>query len=386
MTIQFNRIEKTARYLDPRYDFQEANVTIEIRRDPLTGRSSRIAHYVGFQIVPPDINQLIETSKANCPFCPERVLKMTPQFPSDMVEEGRIQKNGTVIFPNLSPYDKYSAVAVISEPVYRNGSDFRGFVTLSFPVNPFDPEVHGPGGADETVTLTLSERGTILASPAAGDVEAQLPAGFDIDSFAGLLRRRGFDPAWITAFLDSMEMDLDKRRYQTMDELLEYIHDSAEVIGLMMARVMGLPDAALPAAQMLGRAMQYINFIRDIHEDLQFGRIYFPLETLQRYGLSTLDKEEIRNHPDGYVAFVKEQIHRYCTWQETAEKGFHYIRKRYLIPVKTASEMYKWTAHKIRHDPFVVYRTKVKPLVPYIVSTVLRNVLAKPLKVESCSR
>jgi phytoene synthase len=207
-----------------------------------------------------------------------------------------------------------------------------------------------------------------------------------IDSFAGLLRRRGFDPAWITAFLDSMEMDLDKRRYQTMDELLEYIHGSAEVIGLMMARIMGLPDAALPAAQMLGRAMQYINFIRDIHEDLQFGRIYFPLETLQRYGLSTLDKEEIRNHPDGYVAFVKEQIHRYCTWQETAEKGFHYIRKRYLIPVKTASEMYKWTAHKIRHDPFVVYRTKVKPLVPYIVSTVLRNVLAEPLKVESCSR
>lgn len=124
MTIQFNRIEKTARYLDPRYDFQEANVTIEIRRDPLTGRSSRIAHYVGFQVVPPDISQLIETSKANCPFCPERVLKMTPQFPSDMVEEGRIQKNGTVIFPNLSPYDKYSAVAVISKEHYLSLSDF----------------------------------------------------------------------------------------------------------------------------------------------------------------------------------------------------------------------------------------------------------------------
>ena len=206
-----------------------------------------------------------------------------------------------------------------------------------------------------------------------------------INSFAGLLRRRGFDPAWITAFLDSMEMDLDTRRYRTLDDLLEYIHGSAEVIGLMMARIMHLPDKALPAAQMLGRAMQYINFIRDIHEDLQFGRIYFPLEILQKHGLSTLEEQETRDNPEGYKAFVREEIDRYCKWQAAAEKGFRFIRKRYLIPVKTASEMYKWTAHQIEQDPFIVYRKKVKPLVPYIVSTVLRNVLTKPLKTASCS-
>ncbi len=205
-----------------------------------------------------------------------------------------------------------------------------------------------------------------------------------VDSFAALLRQRGFDPAWVEAFLQSMEMDLDTERYETLDDLLDYIHGSAEVIGLMMARIMRLPDEALPAARMLGRAMQYINFIRDIDEDLRFGRVYFPLRMLQRHGLSTLEEQEARGNPEGLTAFIREQVERYCNWQASAEAGFRFIGKRYLIPVKTASEMYKWTARKIEQDPFIVYRTKVKPVVPYIVVTVLRNVLAKPLKTASC--
>ncbi|MGC9308012.1 MAG: phytoene/squalene synthase family protein [Thermoplasmatota archaeon] len=207
-----------------------------------------------------------------------------------------------------------------------------------------------------------------------------------VDHFAALLERRNFDPSWVEAFLDSMEMDLEKRCYATMHDLLEYIYGSAEVIGLMMARIMRLPDKALPAAQLLGRSMQYINFIRDIEEDLKFGRIYFPLDMLHQHGLTTLDEQETHNNPEGFIAFVREQIAEYCEWQASAEKGFRYIPKRYLIPVKTASEMYKWTARKIQQDPFIVYRTKVKPMVPYIVGTVVRNLLAKPLKVESCSR
>ena len=68
-------------------------------------------------------------------------------------------------------------------------------------------------------------------------------------------------------FLGSMAADLTRRFYRTEAETLEYVYGSAEVIGLFMARIMRLPEEALPAARMLGRAMQFINFIRDAAED-----------------------------------------------------------------------------------------------------------------------
>jgi 15-cis-phytoene synthase len=70
---------------------------------------------------------------------------------------------------------------------------------------------------------------------------------------------------------------------------------------------------------------------------------------------------------------VRKQLETYKSWQETAEKGFKYIPYRYLIPIKTASDMYNWTARKIEEDPFVVYQRKVKPSSPKIVSNIFSN-------------
>src|SRR6056297_3937029 len=80
-----------------------------------------------------------------------------------------------------------------------------------------------------------------------------------IDRFVELHWRRGFDPAWTEAFLGSMEKDLFKKEYNSLQETLDYIYGSAEVIGLYMSRIMQLPPVADYPARMLGRAMQYIN-------------------------------------------------------------------------------------------------------------------------------
>ncbi|MGC9554990.1 MAG: phytoene/squalene synthase family protein, partial [Thermoplasmatota archaeon] len=207
-----------------------------------------------------------------------------------------------------------------------------------------------------------------------------------IDAFVDLMQRRQFSGAWVDAFLASMEMDLTVSRYQTMDDVLEYIYGSAEVIGLMMAKITGLHPESFPAAGMLGRAMQYINFIRDIREDLAFNRIYFPLDELQQHGLTSLDEDIARHNPEGFTRFIRTQIDHYCQWQAEAEQGFSYIPARYFIPIKTASEIYKWTAKQIYSNPSIVYQRKVKPLVPRIIGTVLYTVLDKRCKVMFCPR
>jgi 15-cis-phytoene synthase len=198
----------------------------------------------------------------------------------------------------------------------------------------------------------------------------QLTGDAVIDPMADLVKRKSFDPLWVEAFLDAMEADLSRRTYDTIEETLGYVYGSAEVIGLFMARILGLPEEAFPAARLLGRAMQYINFIRDIREDMGLGRRYLPLVSAE---LPCLSPQAAAEHPAAFRAFMSHHLGLYAGWQAGAEKGFPLIPRRYRLPIKTASDMYNWTAARIARDPFVVWERQVKPRAPRIVLTALAN-------------
>ena len=201
-----------------------------------------------------------------------------------------------------------------------------------------------------------------------------VPAGDPvIDGFVAFQRLSGIEQAWVDAFLFSMEMDLSVHRYRTLDALRIYLYGSAEVIGLMMARVLDLPPACFEAACHLGRAMQYINFIRDIAEDSGMGRTYMPEDELARFGLDSLDEEYLRRHPVAFRAFIHAQCDLYRSWQSTGEAGYGYIPWRMRLPIITASDMYGWTARQIERDPFVIFDKKVRPSVPRIVTRLALN-------------
>ncbi|MBN1801979.1 MAG: phytoene/squalene synthase family protein [Candidatus Lokiarchaeota archaeon] len=191
-----------------------------------------------------------------------------------------------------------------------------------------------------------------------------------IDSFVELMRRKQFESIWVDDFLWAMEMDLTKKNYDTLVETLKYIHGSAEVIGLFMAKILDLPERSYFAAERLGTSMQYINFIRDILEDIKLGRRYLPLNG---YDLKNLTREETTKNREEFIRFISDQIDLYFKWVKEAENGYKYIPKRYLIPIKTASDMYKWTALKIRENPFIVYDQRVKPSKRRIILEIIKN-------------
>ncbi len=193
-----------------------------------------------------------------------------------------------------------------------------------------------------------------------------------IDSYVKLAERRNFDPDWTEAFLRSMRMDTEKAVHATLPESLEYIYGSAEVIGLFMARIMGLSVEAERGACMLGRAMQFINFIRDVDEDNRLGRTYLPISETS---LANLTREEADRDPQEFRRFIRAQLDRYLEWQVEAEKGYGLIPRRYRVPIKTAGDMYKWTGDQILQDPFIVYRRQVKPARARIVFSGLFNSL-----------
>lgn len=119
----------------------------------------------------------------------------------------------------------------------------------------------------------------------------------------------GLDLADFAAFFRSMEMDLTVTEYRTYHDLLGYMEGSAAAVGSMMLPVLcarrGLDpltshrgpltlnradiDRAREPARQLGLAFQLTNFIRDVGEDLDRGRIYLPLKDLADFGVTAQD-------------------------------------------------------------------------------------------------
>jgi phytoene synthase len=105
---------------------------------------------------------------------------------------------------------------------------------------------------------------------------------------ADTARRFAIDPEHFSAFMTSMRMDTEVTEYATFDELAVYVHGSAAVIGLQMLPILGTTvpraEAEAPAAA-LGVAFQITNFLRDVGEDLDRGRVYLPTDELAAFGV-----------------------------------------------------------------------------------------------------
>jgi UDPglucose--hexose-1-phosphate uridylyltransferase len=126
LTLRFARSRRLSTYLPPGATGESGPVRVwsEIRRDPLTGRSGRVAHFKGFTLVAPDLSRVVSESRPACPFCPERVMEVTPQLSSGAVPSGRIRRGEAVLFPNISPYDRSSVVTVLSREHFLEANQF----------------------------------------------------------------------------------------------------------------------------------------------------------------------------------------------------------------------------------------------------------------------
>ena len=123
--MRFEAIERETVILDPSNNMQPRQIPSEIRRDPLTGKTSRICHFRPLKWKKPDLDQLIAGTEQTCPFCPDKVMKITPCFPEDIVPEGRLVLNDKVLFPNIAPYDILGAVATLGDRHYIPMTDFE---------------------------------------------------------------------------------------------------------------------------------------------------------------------------------------------------------------------------------------------------------------------
>ncbi len=109
-------------------------------------------------------------------------------------------------------------------------------------------------------------------------------------ALADCVRRFEIPTELLFAVIDGVEMDLDRSRYQTFEELTEYCYRVASVVGLACIHIWGFRDpAALEPARQCGLAFQLTNILRDLKEDVQRDRVYLPQEDLDRFGYTVAD-------------------------------------------------------------------------------------------------
>lgn len=234
------------------------------------------------------------------------------------------------------------------------------------------PFVHALYGfaryADEIVDdlaseLSIEEKSEALSNWGNG-VLADLKKGTSEDHVGRALidtvKRFDIPHEHFEAFLHSMTMDLTVQEYETYEDLLEYVYGSAAVIGLEMVPILGpLHNDAFEAAKKLGIAFQLANFIRDVDEDLDRGRVYLPIKELAQFGV-TREMLEVRVLTPEIIEALKFQIARVRQLQAEAAPGIAMLEATSRPCIEAASTLYCGIVDEVEKIGYDIFNQRAK--------------------------
>jgi len=234
------------------------------------------------------------------------------------------------------------------------------------------PFVHALYGfaryADEIVDdlaseLSVKEKAEVLSTWGNG-VLADLKKGSSQDHVGRALidtvNRFNIPHEHFEAFLHSMTMDLTVQEYESYEDLIEYVYGSAAVIGLQMVPILGpLHNDAFAAAEKLGIAFQLANFIRDVDEDLDRGRVYLPLKELGQFGVTREMLEERVLTPE-IIEALKFQIARVRQLQAEAAAGIKMLEPSSRPCIDAASTLYCGIVDEVEKIGYDIFNHRAK--------------------------
>jgi 15-cis-phytoene synthase len=163
----------------------------------------------------------------------------------------------------------------------------------------------------------------------------------------------------LLAVIDGMEMDLTQTRYLDFPALERYCWHVASVVGIMSASIFGYTDQrTLEYAEKLGMAFQLTNIIRDVGEDARRGRIYLPINELQKFEVTAAEVLNAK-HSDRFEALMKFQLHRAQAYYNEAFALLPLSDRRAQRPGLIMAAIYRTLLDEISNDGLRVLQHKV---------------------------
>lgn len=213
--------------------------------------------------------------------------------------------------------------------------------------------------ADGATTVDVAATTTELAAfrEAFEAALAGEPADDTLAAIACTVAATGIDHECFARFFGAMEQDLTQTGYATWDDLCGYMEGSAAVIGEMMLPVLQplTPDAFEPA-RALGFAFQLTNFLRDVGEDLDRGRVYLPAEDLARFAADPW----LRRVDDSWRAVMAFEIARNRELYDLARTGVPMLPPASARCVGTALDLYSRILERIEARDYDVFSGRAR--------------------------
>jgi phytoene synthase len=165
---------------------------------------------------------------------------------------------------------------------------------------------------------------------------------------------------YFRSFLHSMTMDLTVTEYRTYDDLYEYVYGSAAVIGLQMVPILEpTSPEAYDRATDLGVAFQLANFIRDVGEDLDRGRVYLPLDELSMFDVTRADLEQRVLTPRIKEALAF-QVQRVRDLEERSRPGVAMLDPTSRDCIEAARVLYCGIVDEVERNDFDVFARRAR--------------------------
>jgi 15-cis-phytoene synthase len=159
--------------------------------------------------------------------------------------------------------------------------------------------------------------------------------------------------------LKGMEMDLQRNRYLTFDDLQLYCYRVASTVGLMCIEIFGYKhESTRDFAINLGIALQLTNILRDIKKDAQEGRIYLPKEDLKRFNYSEADLLNL-TYNDNFTQMMKYEVNRARFYFNKATESLNLDDKGKMYAARAMQHIYFRILEKIIDADYDVYNHEV---------------------------
>ncbi len=160
--------------------------------------------------------------------------------------------------------------------------------------------------------------------------------------------------------IKGMEMDLQKKRYLTFNDLQTYCYNVASTVGLMCIEIFGYRHpSAKDFAINLGIALQLTNILRDVKKDAEKGRIYLPKEDLEKFNYNESDVFN-NTYNENFQRMMKYQVERAREYFNAATACLNREDKKAMFAARAMQHIYSRMLNKIVDADYNVYQNKIK--------------------------
>ena len=198
----------------------------------------------------------------------------------------------------------------------------------------------------------------MLALQNKNDTDEDLP-----EDFAAMIRKRNLDRSLLCEVVLGMMMDTERNRFATFEELEIYCRYVASAVGLLSARIFGAQGENVECySEQLGIALQLTNILRDVAEDAAMGRIYLPLQDLERFGVR--EGEVLGSIPSPQMTHLlnhqAERADSYFAKAELALSEMTANQRRLMRPARFMSAIYRDLLLQMYRDRYDVFGTRYR--------------------------